>query len=141
MKEIRSPHGSHRRYAVHKCHCDVCREGNTRRMNEARARAADEGAAWLKNMLQANRERHVTREYGITPEQHAELEARHGPGCWLCGRVPERRRAIDHDHTTGRVRGLLCTRCNTVLGWLETVGVEPVLRWLDDSAGHAHQRP
>jgi hypothetical protein len=30
--EIRSPHGSHRRYAIHHCHCAECRAGNTRRM-------------------------------------------------------------------------------------------------------------
>lgn len=36
------------------------------------------------------------------------------PGCWICGREPRpgRPRYIDHDHKTGRVRGVLCHKCN-----------------------------
>ena len=37
-------------------------------------------------------------------------------GCWICGRLPKNRRlATDHDHKTGRVRGLLCYPCNRFL--------------------------
>lgn len=54
------------------------------------------------------------KRYGLTPFQlEALLLLR--PGCWICGKLPPpplKRRYIDHDHKTGRVRGVLCHRCN-----------------------------
>lgn len=58
-------------------------------------------------------------QYGITLEQYdAMLEAQNN-GCAICGVSPEqngRRLDIDHCHTSGKVRGLLCTNCNTGIG-------------------------
>lgn len=56
------------------------------------------------------------RKYGMEPGDIEWLD--HGK-CWIC-REPEmvegRNLAVDHDHTTGAVRGFLCYRCNTILG-------------------------
>jgi hypothetical protein len=54
--------------------------------------------------------------YGITIDQYKAMEARQGGRCAICNEVPETRLYVDHDHTTGEVRGLLCTRCNVGLG-------------------------
>lgn len=47
---------------------------------------------------------------------HERREA--GEGCDICGRRVQRM-AVDHSHENGKVRGLLCPRCNTVLGSCE----------------------
>jgi Recombination endonuclease VII len=67
------------------------------------------------------RMRHRSRErmYGIAPEEYqALLEAQEGL-CAVCGNGPTGRRllSVDHDHVTGEVRGLLCNRCNPMLGY------------------------
>lgn len=61
----------------------------------------------------------LKRKFGITIEQYdAMLQAQRGR-CAICHRAQEdfaRRFAVDHDHDTGVVRGLLCSQCNPGLG-------------------------
>lgn len=60
-----------------------------------------------------NHERILSREFGITPARYDELLALQGGRCAVCERHSRTRRlAVDHDHETGEIRGLLCTRCN-----------------------------
>lgn len=52
--------------------------------------------------------------YGLTQEEYASLLENHNGCCAVCGsKAPLR---IDHDHATGKVRGLLCHHCNVALG-------------------------
>lgn len=52
----------------------------------------------------------------VTELEYAALLALQGGHCALCPNTPKTRRlAVDHDHRTGRVRGLLCFRCNHFL--------------------------
>lgn len=68
---------------------------------------------------EANRAYALKHEYGLTVEQYDHMLAEQGGVCALCSRPPGvRLLAVDHDHDTGRVRGLLCVRCNTALGSL-----------------------
>lgn len=56
------------------------------------------------------------RQLGVTDEEYARLLAAQDGHCALCPNTPKTRRLhVDHDHTTGRVRGLLCFRCNKFL--------------------------
>jgi len=65
-------------------------------------------------------ERHVQKTYGLEPGQYDALLSSQGGRCAICGNKPVKRRlAVDHDHITGRVRGLLCMRCNRALGMWE----------------------
>jgi hypothetical protein len=56
------------------------------------------------------------RELGISEDEYAELLERQGGVCAICGNPPKTRRlSVDHNHRTGKVRGLLCFRCNRAL--------------------------
>lgn len=57
------------------------------------------------------------RLYGLSREDYAELVADQNGVCAVCGRGSEDRAlAVDHDHASGGIRGLLCAPCNTGLG-------------------------
>ena len=61
----------------------------------------------------------IRREYGITLEEYYKLIEFQGGGCYICGRKQEpdgRKLSIDHDHSNGKVRGVLCYACNKALG-------------------------
>lgn len=61
------------------------------------------------------REYSLRRLYGITPEQYQDLFDKQGGKCGVCGKSPEengKALAVDHNHKTGEIRGLLCGYCN-----------------------------
>ena len=58
--------------------------------------------------------------YGLTIDDFAYLVERSDNCCEICGASFEMTRDyIDHNHTTGKVRGLLCNRCNMGLSYME----------------------
>jgi hypothetical protein len=67
----------------------------------------------------------IEKEYGITGEEYDALLRAQGGVCFICQRKPRTKRlAVDHDHKTGEVRGLLCANnemgCNrAIVGNLE----------------------
>lgn len=66
--------------------------------------------------------RYNMRRYDMTLEQYDLILETQGGVCFLCLRPPtDKRLAVDHDHKTGRVRGLLCSACNLALGLIESV--------------------
>jgi hypothetical protein len=60
----------------------------------------------------------VAKVYGIQPEDYDRLYFAQGGCCAICQRATgkTRRLSVDHDHATGKVRGLLCRPCNQLLG-------------------------
>jgi hypothetical protein len=56
---------------------------------------------------------HLKSLYDITADEYEEILAAQGGRCAVCGKPPIKQRlAVDHDHRTGLVRGLLCSYCN-----------------------------
>jgi hypothetical protein len=70
-----------------------------------------------------NQRKKLLKRYGVSLERYDELLRAQGGVCNLCGSEPPKNRLlhVDHCHATGKVRGLLCVRCNTSLGWFESI--------------------
>lgn len=82
------------------------------RARQARYRAKHPDRAW---------EHDLRREYGLSVAQYNSMLIAQGSACAIC-RLPDRhgrRLAVDHDHRTNKVRGLLCGDCNWALGLFE----------------------
>ena len=66
--------------------------------------------------------RGIKSRFGITPEDYDIMYAEQQGCCLICNRHQSElptKLAVDHDHKTGNIRGLLCRGCNTRLGWYE----------------------
>jgi hypothetical protein len=68
------------------------------------------------NNPQGERERHLIRKYGVTQADYDMMFSAQGGGCAVCKKAQARAFDVDHCHATGRVRGLLCTNCNRMIG-------------------------
>ena len=59
----------------------------------------------------------LLQRYNITSRDYDKLLAAQNGRCAICRKPPNGRRlSVDHDHVTGKVRGLLCQKCNAILG-------------------------
>lgn len=59
----------------------------------------------------------LKRKYGLTVDDYNKLLESQGGVCQVCKNPPTNRRlAVDHCHTTGKIRGLLCQACNVSIG-------------------------
>lgn len=68
----------------------------------------------------------IKTKFGISLDEFKEIERAQNGNCAICGKKESKKRngrpvrlSVDHDHATGIIRGLLCTRCNTAIGLFE----------------------
>ncbi len=72
-----------------------------------------------KRQFYKNKARRLKRTYGISIDQFLKMLARQRFKCAICSTKnpgKDKRFSVDHCHQTGRIRGLLCNRCNVALG-------------------------
>ena len=67
-----------------------------------------------RNRRRDNRRYHLRQRYGIEPEEVDRLVAAQDGVCAICRQNSPSH--VDHDHTTGRIRGVLCVPCNNGIG-------------------------
>ena len=78
-----------------------------------------------KDNPEIRRSRMLLKNYGLTLEDYARMLDTLNGGCKLCNRKPGKIPLhVDHNHTTGRVRGLLCHQCNWYVG---TIDADPTI--------------
>lgn len=101
-------------------------DGLQERCDECRKTHYNEVGKFTKTIppLEVRRQRHriqVIKSYGITEEEFNSMLERQEGKCAICGTTDwgKPSPSIDHDHKTGKVRALLCNRCNRVLGLAE----------------------
>lgn len=75
--------------------------------------------AWAKARSKKHESKRMFRKYGIDYDQYCHLVIIQGGVCAICKRDNGKHKLlIDHCHKTGKVRGLLCKKCNTGIGLL-----------------------
>lgn len=67
-----------------------------------------------------DRHKHLVRRFGITLVVYEKLFLAQKGLCAICGGEEKNKTlAVDHDHITGKIRGLLCGSCNPAIGFLK----------------------
>lgn len=98
--------------------CIIARQTEYQRTDDGRAK---------------QRRARLKHRYGISEQEYDRLLAEQGGTCLFCPAEVSpynRRLSVDHDHRTGVVRGILCLKCNTHMGFVDRVGVEKILAYL-----------
>lgn len=89
----------------------------------------DYAQKWRKDNESHVRDKEYRKRFGITLEEYDVLLNIQNGVCAICGNKCNRGRlAVDHCHKTGRIRGLLCRKCNAILGLMNDD-----LNWLNNA--------
>jgi len=107
---------------------EISRRSNAkRRVNPETSKVIREYQAnYRKTNAQKLRDKERKRKFGISSEKYSELLENQNGVCAICGNPETATRlgvvkalSVDHCHSTGRIRGLLCSDCNTGIGKLK----------------------
>jgi len=94
-------------------------------LKEYRESVKERQAVWAKEYNKNNRDKirykHLYDKYGVTKEWYFEQLEKQDNKCAICSCEEPKGNGnvhfhVDHCHSTGKVRGLLCSSCNTALG-------------------------
>ncbi len=113
-----------RRFCSRRC---IVASWRDRNIDSERKRSRDFMARQRKERPEHQRavsRKSLLAKYGVTPERFDAMLAEQGGVCKTCGKKPDVPTnqhgrlgfVVDHDHVTGKVRGLLCPKCNLILG-------------------------
>ena len=77
---------------------------------------------WHTEHKERSRNNYLKRRFGISLEEYNKLFEKQQGYCAICKthqKDLKKALSVDHDHRTGKVKGLLCSTCNYNLGWYE----------------------
>lgn len=76
------------------------------------------GCSYIKN-ISSRKSKKLFRLYGINLEQYQTLLKIQFDRCAICKEKKDETLQVDHSHSTGKIRGLLCHSCNTAIGLMK----------------------
>ena len=99
----------------------VCKECNTASVKRWQKDNPERYAEYYKSRdaIYSADSRKRAKKYGMTPEELSEFLLSTDGVCTICGRHPNNWLVVDHCHKTGKVRGVLCEKCNQALGLMD----------------------
>lgn len=77
----------------------------------------ERGKKYYQKAGEGKKAKRIERDYGVTYQEYLDMIDTQNGECKICG--SKDRLCIDHDHLSGTIRGLLCGRCNTALGFFD----------------------
>ena len=111
----------HRRNTAKDGRQNKCKECNSNQTKNWQAKNWDrvlEGQKRRDSAPDSNHRRRA-RKYGMSSEELEQFLLAAEGKCTICGRHPNQWLVVDHDHSSGNVRGVLCEKCKQALGLME----------------------
>ena len=111
--------------------CDKCRrEKSSLWQKENKERVNEKNRKWVANNYEKkysnSKNSKLLKEYGITLEEYYKISESQNNKCKICNKEETReskgikwKLSVDHCHKTGKIRGLLCGKCNVGLAKFE----------------------
>lgn len=120
--------------------CKDCGPGSKRPAPHPGPRCTTHHREVQKRRREAAHSRRIWERYGLSKEDYEALYEAQGGVCYICKRATGRRRklAVDHDHKTGYVRGLLCSPCNNILAHIrdDRLAAGRIVEYLETPPAH-----
>lgn len=106
-------------------HYSICKQCKTEATMKWRSENPNKYNTQQRKYNKKNYPKMRLQRYGITPEHHQQMLTDQNHVCAICKCPPKGKRplAVDHRHTDGKVRGLLCYGCNRALHVLESISL------------------
>lgn len=101
-------------------YANECRDCQNAYKAANRERDCQKAKEWRLNNIDRSNNNRLKREYGITVEDFNRMFESQNGVCAICKKPETENKtlAVDHCHTTDKVRALLCGKCNKAIGLL-----------------------
>ena len=89
-----------------------------------------------KEIISRTKKNNLKRKYGLLFQDYNQLFELQNGKCLICNNIENKRLlSVDHDHKTGKIRGLLCSNCNTGLGNFKdnSILLEKAIKYLKET--------
>lgn len=111
-----------RRGTGHASYCDTCAAKYTSEHKRSLTREQLDvvnasNRTWRRNNPRNMKSIYLRKSFGIDIDKYEEMFESQNGLCLICGQ--SKKLSVDHNHTTGKVRGLLCSTCNAGIGMLK----------------------